>query len=203
MRGRPKRKRYPYEGRTIVVERRNIVTGDRVTNAVQDYDPQNNLPQVSITLDGAGGDRMNDATKDNVGNQMAILYKELKPRSRTVVEDGKEVVQNYSVEEKAPDQRCNDPFGAWVTGSGSPAWVWVKRAIWRCCCERAHWPRRCTSSKSARSGRASVKTTFATASARRSAATCLVLLCMVVLYRAFGMIANVALGDQRDSAGRR
>ena len=74
---------YPYESRSIIVERRNIVTGDRVTNAVQDYDPQNNLPQVSITLDGAGGDRMHDATKDNVGNQMAILYKELKPRSRT------------------------------------------------------------------------------------------------------------------------
>jgi preprotein translocase subunit SecD len=91
---------YPYEGRSIVVERSNIVTGDRVTNAVQDYDPQNNLPQVSITLDGAGGDRMHDATKDNVGNQMAILYKELKPRTRTVVEDGKEVVQNFSVEEK-------------------------------------------------------------------------------------------------------
>ncbi|HTO57305.1 MAG TPA: protein translocase subunit SecD, partial [Pseudomonadales bacterium] len=63
---------YPYEGRTIVVERRNIVTGDRVTNATQDYDPQNNLPQVSITLDSTGGERMNDATKGNVGNQMAI-----------------------------------------------------------------------------------------------------------------------------------
>ncbi len=104
---------YAYEGgRTIVVERRNIVTGDRVTNAVQDYDPQDNLPQVSITLDGAGGDRMHDATKDNVGNQMAILYKELKPRTRTVLDDGKEVVENYSVEEKTADQRRDDPFGA-------------------------------------------------------------------------------------------
>jgi len=91
---------YPYEGRTVVVERRNIVTGDRVTDAKQDYDPENNLPQVSITLDSAGGQRMHDATKDNVGNQMAILYKELKPHSRVVVEDGREVVQNFSVEEK-------------------------------------------------------------------------------------------------------
>jgi preprotein translocase subunit SecD len=91
---------YPYEGRTVVVERRNIVTGDRVTGAQQDYDPENNMPQVSITLDGVGGDRMHDATKDNVGNQMAILFKELKPRSRLVMEDGKQVVQNYSVEEK-------------------------------------------------------------------------------------------------------
>ncbi len=91
---------YPYEGRTVVLERRNIVTGDRVTNAIQDYDPENGLPQVSITLDGAGGDRMHDATKDNVGNQMAILFKELKPRSRIVERDGEQVVEHYSVEEK-------------------------------------------------------------------------------------------------------
>jgi preprotein translocase subunit SecD len=91
---------YPYQGRTVVLERRNIVTGDRVTGAQQDYDPQNNLPQVSITLDGTGGERMNDATKGNVGNQMAILYKELKPRSRLVMRDGKQIVENYSVEEK-------------------------------------------------------------------------------------------------------
>jgi preprotein translocase subunit SecD len=91
---------YDYEGRQVTLERRNIVTGDRVTNAKQDYDPENGLPQVSITLDGAGGDRMHDATKDNVGNQMAILFKELKPRSRLVEKDGKQVVENFSVEEK-------------------------------------------------------------------------------------------------------
>jgi preprotein translocase subunit SecD len=91
---------YVYEGRSVVLERRNIVTGDRVTGAQQDYDPENNMPQVSITLDGDGGDRMHDATKDNVGNQMAILFKELKPRSRLVDKDGKQVVENYSVEEK-------------------------------------------------------------------------------------------------------
>lgn len=91
---------YEYEGRTVTLERRNIVTGDRVTNAIQDYDPENGLPQVSITLDGAGGDRMHDATKDNVGNQMAILFKELKPRSRVVEKDGEQVVEHFSVEEK-------------------------------------------------------------------------------------------------------
>ncbi len=91
---------YPYEGRSVVLERRNIVTGDRVTGAQQDYDPENNMPQVSIALDGVGGDRMHDATKDNVGNQMAILYKELKPRSRLVMRDGVQEVENYSVEEK-------------------------------------------------------------------------------------------------------
>jgi preprotein translocase subunit SecD len=91
---------YPYEGREVVLERRDIVTGDRVTNAIQEYDPDTGTPQVSINLDGVGGDRMHDATKDNVGNDMAILFKELRPRTRIVVEDGVEVVKNFSIEEK-------------------------------------------------------------------------------------------------------
>jgi preprotein translocase subunit SecD len=91
---------YQYEGRKVTLERKNIVTGDRVTNALQDYDQDTSLPQVSITLDGVGGDQMHDATRDNVGNSMAILFKELKPRVRTVVKGGVEVQENYSVEEK-------------------------------------------------------------------------------------------------------
>jgi len=91
---------YPYQTRSIVVQRRSIVTGDRVTNAKQDFDPDNGLPQVSLTLDGAGGDRMHDATKDNVGKQMAILFKELKPRTRNVEVNGQQVIEHYSQEEK-------------------------------------------------------------------------------------------------------
>ena len=91
---------YEYEGRKVTLERKNIVTGDRVTNALQDYDPDTSLPQVSITLDGVGGDQMHDATRDNVGNSMAIIFKELKPRVRTVIRGGVEVQENFSVEEK-------------------------------------------------------------------------------------------------------
>jgi preprotein translocase subunit SecD len=91
---------YEYEGRAVVLEKPNIVTGNQVTNALQDFDPESGQPQVSITLDNDGGRRMNDVTKDNVGNSMAIIFKELKVRSRKVVEDGKERVVPYTIEEK-------------------------------------------------------------------------------------------------------
>ncbi len=183
---------YPYEGRSIVVERRNIVTGDRVTNAVQDYDPQDNLPQVSITLDGAGGDRMHDATKDNVGNQMAILYKELKPRSRVVIEDGKEVVQNYSVEEKrlisVATIRSALGYRFRITGVGlgeardlalllrsgalaAPMYIVEERTV------------------GASLGEDNIRAGLHAA----IGGYVLVLLCMVIYYKAFGMIANLAL----------
>ena len=183
---------YPYEGRTIVVERRNIVTGDRVTNAVQDYDSENNLPQVSITLDGAGGDRMHDATKDNVGNQMAILYKELKPRSRIVIEDGKDVVQNFSVEEKrlinVATVRSALGYRFRITGVGlgeardlalllragalaAPMYIVEERTV------------------GASLGEDNIRAGINAA----IGGYVLVMLCMVIYYKAFGMIANVAL----------
>ena len=89
-----------YRGTPTTLLRRNIVTGDQVTSASQDYDPETGLPQVSIGLDSDGGQRMNDATKDNVGRSMAIIFIEQKPRARTVVVDGEEVVERYTVEER-------------------------------------------------------------------------------------------------------
>ena len=89
-----------YEGTPTTLLRRNILTGDQVTSASQDYDAETSLPQVSIGLDGDGGQRMNDATRDNVGRSMAIIFIEQKPRARTVTVDGEEVVERYSVEER-------------------------------------------------------------------------------------------------------
>ena len=89
-----------YRGTPTSMLRRNIVTGDQVTSASQDYDPETSLPQVSIGLDSDGGQRMNDATKDNVGRSMAIIFIEQKPRARTVMVDGEEVVERYTVEER-------------------------------------------------------------------------------------------------------
>ena len=90
---------FVYEGVTRILEKANIVTGDQVTNAQQSYDQDTGLPQVSITLDNDGGRRMNEITKNNVGNSMAIIFKELKVRSRIVVEDGVEKTVNYTVED--------------------------------------------------------------------------------------------------------
>ena len=90
---------YIYEGVSRVLEKANIVTGDQVTNAQQSYDQDTGLPQVSINLDNDGGRHMNEVTKNNVGNSMAIIFKELKVRTRTVIEDGVEKTVPYTVED--------------------------------------------------------------------------------------------------------
>jgi preprotein translocase subunit SecD len=88
---------YEYEGLSTQVQLRNIVTGDDVINAIQDYDPETSQPQVSITLDADGGEKMHDVTKDHIGDRMAIIFIEQQPRERKVKkDDGTETVEHYS-----------------------------------------------------------------------------------------------------------
>ncbi|MEM7077914.1 MAG: protein translocase subunit SecD [Pseudomonadota bacterium] len=91
---------YPYEGADQEILRRNIVTGNNVQDASQGFDPETSQPQVNIELDNDGGNKMHDATKDNVGRLMAILFLEQKPIKRTVVRDGETVVIDDTEEEK-------------------------------------------------------------------------------------------------------
>ena len=85
------------------LERDLIITGDQVTDAQASFD-ENGSPQVNIRLDGRGGDLMNRATRNNVGRSMAVIFIEQKPVTRYVrqVVDGveKEVELQTFVEEK-------------------------------------------------------------------------------------------------------
>lgn len=88
---------YDYEGGPVQIQARNIVTGDDVINAVQDFDQETNQPQVSITLDADGGEKMHAVTKDHIGDRMAIVFIEQQPRERKVVgADGVENIEYYS-----------------------------------------------------------------------------------------------------------
>jgi len=67
------------QGGQVLLERRKIVTGERVTNAQSGFD-EYSRPQVNINLDARGGRLMADATRDAVGRQMAVLFIENKQR---------------------------------------------------------------------------------------------------------------------------
>ena len=67
------------QGQPILLKKRLIVTGDQLIGASGGFDQQTGSPQVSVTLDGVGADRMLDFTRENVGNRMAVVYIEQKP----------------------------------------------------------------------------------------------------------------------------
>jgi len=85
------------EGQPVVLKKRLIITGDRITNASSGFDSESSSPMVSITLDGAGARIMAQTTKRNLKKPMAVVFIEHKESSKMV--DGKRVRTTRKVEE--------------------------------------------------------------------------------------------------------
>ncbi|MXZ55777.1 MAG: protein translocase subunit SecD [Gammaproteobacteria bacterium] len=90
---------FPYEGRMETIQKEIIIEGKSVINAMEGRD-EHGIPQVNITLDRAGGDRMHDVTKDNVNHHMAILFIEQKPIVTSEIVDGVRVETTRIEEER-------------------------------------------------------------------------------------------------------
>ncbi|MFP4184066.1 MAG: protein translocase subunit SecD [Halorhodospira sp.] len=60
----------------VALERERILTGERIVDASSGFDQETGSPQVSIRLSGTGGRIMNRATRDRVGDHMAVLFQE-------------------------------------------------------------------------------------------------------------------------------
>ncbi|WP_252179501.1 protein translocase subunit SecD [Endozoicomonas sp. 4G] len=84
---------FDYRGRTVDLERDIIITGERVSSAQSNFDTESGQPQVNISLDSTGGKKMNNATRNNIGRSMAVIFIEQKPVTRTETRevDGKMV----------------------------------------------------------------------------------------------------------------
>ncbi len=63
------------QGAPVVVSKDVILTGEYISSAVASFD-QNQQPAVSLDLNGDGGRKMREATRDRIGKRMAILLKE-------------------------------------------------------------------------------------------------------------------------------
>lgn len=61
-------------GRPILLKRDVIATGEQLTDASSNINTQEGQPQVNVKLDARGGQSMLNATKDNVGKRMAVVY---------------------------------------------------------------------------------------------------------------------------------
>ena len=90
---------FPYRGRMESIQKEIIIEGKSVINAMEGRD-EHGIPQVNITLDRAGGDRMHDVTKDNVNHFMAILFIEQKPIVTSTIVDGVRVETTRIEEER-------------------------------------------------------------------------------------------------------
>ena len=79
------------QGPEAELEKKAIITGENVTDAQPSFD-QNGRPQVSITLDAKGGWQMGHATRDNVGRRLGVLFIEYKTKLEKTIDESGELV---------------------------------------------------------------------------------------------------------------
>ncbi len=73
---------FDQEGRTVLVKKSVIITGDRIKDAQPGFDQQNGGAVVHMSLDDTGGRVMRQTTRENVKKRMAMMLVE---RNQTVI----------------------------------------------------------------------------------------------------------------------
>ncbi len=98
---------YERDGQPILLKRQLIVTGDQMTSAASTFDQQTGSPAVVVNLDSKGAKRMRDTTTENVGKPMAVVFKERRIVGR---DDAGKPIRKW-VEEVISVAVIREPFG--------------------------------------------------------------------------------------------
>ncbi|MFT5218353.1 MAG: preprotein translocase subunit SecD [Gammaproteobacteria bacterium] len=72
------------DGSPVLLKRSVIVTGDQIVGAASGIDTQSGTPDVTITMNAKGADRMSKITRDNIGKPMGVVFIEDKYESREI-----------------------------------------------------------------------------------------------------------------------
>ena len=80
-------------GAPVILKKEIIASGEDLENAVSGVGSDNGQPEVTVTLNGAAANRMIEFSSKNVGNLMAVVYRERIPVDRRV--DGK-IITTYT-----------------------------------------------------------------------------------------------------------
>lgn len=85
------------EGGQVLLKKQVIVTGNEIVDASSGIDGDSGSAMVSVSLDGPGGKKMSNTTRENVGKPMAVVFIENKTDTKVV--DGKVIKTKTKVEE--------------------------------------------------------------------------------------------------------
>lgn len=77
-------KLYQIDKRPILLKRQLVLSGDSITSAVSSFDSQTATPAVQIQLGGGGESLFTRITRENIGKRMAIVFVETKTSTSTV-----------------------------------------------------------------------------------------------------------------------
>ncbi len=178
---------YDRNGQPVLLRNDIMLTGNHIIDANSSTD-ENGFPQVNISLDSKGGSKMSNATKDNIGKPMATVFIEFKatdergPDGRLVFEKQEEVINVATIQ-----ARLGNSFR--ITGIDNPKEARDLSLLLRAGAliapiqiveERTVGPS--LGAENIKQGMLAIQYGLAA-----------VLLFMLVYYRAFGFVANIAL----------
>ena len=109
---------YHQNGQPYLLKNRVMLTGNHIIDANSSTD-EYGIPQVNISLDSKGGTKMSQATKDNIGNPMATVFIEYKAtdqrdaEGKLVFEKKEEIISVATIQ-----ARLGNSFR--ITGLDSP-----------------------------------------------------------------------------------
>lgn len=75
---------YHRDGRPYLLKKQVMLTGEHIINSRSTLDADSGTPAVSVTLDGKGSRIFSKVTGDNVGNPMAVVFIESKTETRKI-----------------------------------------------------------------------------------------------------------------------
>ncbi len=85
------------DGRPVLLYKRIIITGDQIIDASSGLDQDSGTPLVSVSLDSKGARKMSHNTRDNIGKRMAVVFIETKVETKEI--NGKRTKVRSRVEE--------------------------------------------------------------------------------------------------------
>ena len=180
---------YERGGNPVLLKKQIMLTGDYIIDAAAGFDSVSGSPNVSITLDGKGAKRFSDATAEEVGRNMAVVF--IENKTETVEQDGEMVKRKETIEEVINVATIREQLGKrfQITGLDSTDESRNLALLLRAGAlaapieiieERTVGPS--LGQDNIDKGFASVKIGFV-----------MVLIFMVLMYKAFGLAADVAL----------
>ena len=174
-------------GGSIVLKKQIMLRGTHITGAQAGFS-QSSQPEVSIKLDAKGGNKMSEGTKNNIGKPMATVFIEYKPTGKKD-KNGKSILKK--VEEVINVATINGRLGRnfVITGLDSPAEARSLSLLLRAGALRA--PIQIIEERTV--GPSLGQENIELGATAIALGLACVLVFMLIYYRAFGLVANIAL----------
>ena len=178
---------YTRDGRPVLLENRVMLTGEHITGASSGYD-EYSRPQVNIKLDAKGGNMLSAATRDSIGRRMASVFIEYKPGTELNADGTPVLIKQQEVINDATIQaRLGRDFR--ITGIDSPGEAQNLATLLRAGALIA--PIQIVEERTI--GPSLGKENIELGVTAIQWGMVAVLVFMVIYYKAFGMVANLAL----------